>query len=133
MTNDVSQWAGNAANRDNCIVASVGGLNCPTDPSDISGFVTNIIVDSVERQPVRAFSRIGKKINERMPPFLADNNTALSVILERFVARIMTARKHVAPRSIRSCVLSFLGVSVDDDVWHSSSGISDSRVFLICK
>lgn len=67
-------------------------------PAAILWRVGSIVVDAIQRKALGASSHVLQKRDERLPPALAHEYTAATVILERPISRVVAALDHPIPR-----------------------------------
>lgn len=83
-------------------VSPVPTLSDAIRPSDVSGFVTAIVIDPVDSHSCRPFADIGEEVFEHQPAFTY-RDSATAVVLERTIVGIETSRLHPAPIGVGTC------------------------------
>jgi hypothetical protein len=79
---------------------SVSGLLLFSRPSTIIGLIALVVIFPVQTI-LRAgtLSHIGKEIDERSRPPIADRDPARAVVVEGLIRRALTASQHITPRA----------------------------------
>lgn len=79
--------------------AVIAALHKSGRPSAVRRLVVAIIVDAIKGHAVRTIAHVRKEVLERMPPTVADANTARAVSTEVAVPRVIATLEHAVPRS----------------------------------
>ena len=98
--------------------APVVGLFGPCRPAAIFGFITSIVIDSVDGHSRRRFAHVGKKVL-KCKPTVADSDTPAPITRKTFVFRIPASLEHAQPAIIDTCIsadtsMSMFGGALDD-------------------
>ena len=80
--------------------ASIVGLLARSGPAAVAWFVVAVVVDALERQSIWTPAHVCNEARERVPPFLADRDTASAVVVERLRAWVGATLNHRLPRVV---------------------------------
>lgn len=94
------------------IWSSVTHLLRDCRPPAVVRHVMSIIIDTIKRQALRAWSHIDQKVLEATQPAFTDSDTATAVVLELVVIRIQAPAFHRCPRAVLTSCLLPCGLAV---------------------
>lgn len=118
---------GCVVNRYRVVIATIAGLFLFSSPTNVSGFVSPVIVDSVQGMlETRANANVGKEIVEGVSPAFTDHNPTPAIVWVMNVVGVMAPTFHTLPNVV-SRARKFNGGCIGFGHNGSCDGIFDSH------
>ncbi len=99
MLEPAYQRPGDPIDLDHLVPSRIPVLLSPRCPTTVPGLVVPIVVDPVERVPIRAFPHIGKEVVELMPPG-AQANASPAVVFPGCAVAVCASLLHRRPSPV---------------------------------